>query len=105
MYYVNPSTYFIGGILAATLHEQPVNCADYEAAQFIAPSGQTCYEFAQDFLDRAGRGYLLSPNATEMCGYCPYASGDEYLASLHIQPDQKWRNFGIFLVFCVTNWM
>jgi hypothetical protein len=22
-----------------------------------------------------------------------------------IDPSVKWRNFGIFLVFCVTNWM
>ncbi len=104
MYYVNPSTYFIGGILAATLANQPVECADHEAAHFTPPGSQTCYDFANDFVQSAGRGYLLDGNATDMCGYCPYASGEQYLSSLHIQPDQKWRDFGIFLVFCVTNW-
>ena len=36
--------------------------------------------------------------------YCLYRSGDQYLASLNIRPDEKWRNFGIFLAFCVSNW-
>jgi len=36
--------------------------------------------------------------------YCPYASGDEYLATLNIHADEKWRDFGVFLAFCVSNW-
>ncbi len=47
----------------------------------------------------------MNPNDTADCGYCPYASGSEYLETLGISPDTKWRNFGIFLVFCVTNWL
>lgn len=104
MYYVNPSTYFIGGILSSTLAKQPVHCTDSEAAHFKPPSGKTCIEFAGDFIAKAGRGYLLEPNATDLCAYCPYESGTEYLASLHVQPSQKWRDFGIFLAFCISNW-
>ena len=47
----------------------------------------------------------MNPDSTADCGYCPYASGSEYLETLGISPDVKWRNFGIFLVFCVTNWL
>ncbi|OAA66038.1 ABC drug exporter AtrF [Cordyceps fumosorosea ARSEF 2679] len=104
MYYVNPSTYFVGGVLSSTLASQPVRCADHEAAYFKPPSGKTCAEFASDFVTQAGRGYLIDPNATDMCGYCPYADGTQYLASLHIEPSQKWRDFGIFLAFCISNW-
>ncbi|KAM3486740.1 hypothetical protein MY8738_000234 [Beauveria namnaoensis] len=104
MYYVNPSTYYVGGVLSSTLAHQEVRCADSEAAHFRPPSGKTCAEFANDFIAEAGRGYLIDPNATDMCGYCPYADGTQYLASLHIEPSQKWRDFGIFLAFCISNW-
>jgi ABC-type multidrug transport system permease subunit len=92
-------------VLAATLTGQPVRCAPSEAAYFSPPAGQTCGDFAGAFVREAGRGYLMNPNATADCGYCPYATGDEYLATLGISPDTKWRNFGIFLVFCFTNWL
>ncbi len=80
-----------------------MRCAPEEAAYFSPPSGQTCLEFAGDFVRRAGQGYLTNPGATENCGYCPYASGGEYLAALNISPDQKWRDFGVFLAMCFSN--
>ncbi|KAK4186356.1 putative ABC transporter [Podospora australis] len=105
VYYLNPSTYWVSGVLAATLVGQPVRCAPNEAAYFSPPSGQTCLDFAGDFVRNAGQGYLMNPDATADCGYCPYSTGDEYLRTLGIEPGQKWRDFGIFLTFCVTNWM
>lgn len=36
--------------------------------------------------------------------YCPYTTGNDYLATLNIQASQKWRDFGIFLAFCISNW-
>lgn len=104
LYYVNPSTYWVAGVLAATMKGQPVECADSEAAHFEPPTGQTCGEFAGALLRGVGKGYLMNPDATTGCGYCPYASGEEYLASLNIKPSQKWRDFGIFLAFCFSNW-
>ncbi|KAJ4109141.1 ATP-binding cassette transporter snq2 [Fusarium oxysporum] len=104
MYYANPSTYWIGGILAATLDGTPVECSSEETAKFDAPPGQTCQEYAGAFADSAG-GYLLNPNATSACEFCPMSSGNEYLASLNIDASDKWRDFGIFLAFCVSNWM
>ncbi|PSN60602.1 ABC drug exporter AtrF [Corynespora cassiicola Philippines] len=103
MYYVNPSTYWIGGVLAATLRGQQVQCLPVETARFDAPPGQTCARYAADFLAQAP-GYLLNPDETQGCMYCPYSSGDDYLAGLNITPTEKWRDFGIFLAFCVSNW-
>ncbi|KAH7363392.1 ABC-2 type transporter-domain-containing protein [Plectosphaerella cucumerina] len=104
MYWVNPSTYWIGGILAATLADTPVECAPEETALFDAPGGQTCQEYAGAFASSAG-GYLLNPDATSGCQYCPFTSGSQYLETLNISADDKWRNFGIFLAFCISNWM
>ena len=105
MYYVNPSTWWIAGMLAATLPGIPVVCTDAEAAHFDAPPGQTCLEYAGAFVQQAGRGYLTNPDATADCGYCPYSDGTDFLATLNVLPSDKWRNFGIFLAFVVINWL
>jgi ATP-binding cassette subfamily G (WHITE) protein 2 (SNQ2) len=103
MYYTNPSTYWIGGILAATLNDIPVQCAPHETARFNVPSGETCSSYAGRFLANA-TGYLLNPDATSDCQYCPLSRGNDYLAELNIKASEKWRDFGIFLAFCVSNW-
>ncbi|KAK0386033.1 hypothetical protein NLU13_5870 [Sarocladium strictum] len=104
IYWMNPSTYWIGGLLSATLTGQPVECNEQETAHFNPPPGQTCGEYAAGFIESAG-GYLLNPNSSDQCQYCPYSSGDDYLATINIDASDKWRNFGIFLMFCVTNWL
>ncbi|KAI1477578.1 ABC-2 type transporter-domain-containing protein [Daldinia eschscholtzii] len=103
MYWVNPATYWIGGMLAATLDGVPVRCDPSETAQFDAPPNQTCQSYAGDFAQSAG-GYLLNPEATSGCQYCPYTVGNQYLTTLNVNADEKWRDFGIFLAFCISNW-
>lgn len=103
MYYVNPSTYWIGGVLAATLSGIPVACTPEETGRFDPPPGQTCGSYAGAFAGSAG-GYLLDENATAGCEYCPYSTGDQYLATLNVSPGDKWPYFGIFLAFCFSNW-
>ncbi|TVY50118.1 ABC transporter G family member [Lachnellula occidentalis] len=104
MYYLNPSTYWIGGVLAATLNNTPVECAPQEAAYFNPPPGMTCGAYAQPFVDSIKQGRLMNPGDTSNCGYCQYASGVEFLQTLNIEPDLKWRYFGIFFAFCLSNW-
>ena len=104
IYWLMPSTYWIGGVIAATLRDLPVRCAFDEAARFNPPVDQTCAQFAQSYVDSVGQGYLTNPSATEDCGYCQYSNGVEYMATLNIKPGDKWRNLPIFLAFCVSNW-
>jgi ATP-binding cassette, subfamily G (WHITE), member 2, SNQ2 len=112
MYYLNPSTYWIGGVLAATLPAVRVVCDPAETAVFNVPNGQTCASYAGAFVRELGVGYLTNPDYVggsgglgEGCGYCQFRDGTEYLATLNISPSEKWRDFGIFLVFCCTNWL
>jgi ATP-binding cassette subfamily G (WHITE) protein 2 (SNQ2) len=49
-------------------------------------------------------GYLLNPDASTGCQYCPYSVGNDYLSTLNIKASDKWRDFGIFLAFCCSNW-
>ncbi|THV79965.1 putative ABC transporter [Aureobasidium pullulans] len=103
MYYVNPSTWWISGVLAKTLDGIPVECTSSETAMFNVPAGQTCQSYAGAFADSAG-GYLLNPEATANCEYCPYRLANGYLATLNIQAGDAWRDLGIFCVFVVSNW-
>jgi ATP-binding cassette subfamily G (WHITE) protein 2 (SNQ2) len=104
LYYIIPSTYWIGGILAATLASTEVQCAPEEAAYFNPPSGQTCASYAASFIETVQQGYLTNPDATSNCGYCQFANGVEYMATINVKPSDKWRNLGIFAAFCVSNW-
>ena len=104
IYYLNPATYWIGGVIAATLRDIPVQCSANEAAMFNPPPGQTCGEYAQSYVNTVGTGYLTNPAATTDCGYCQYSSGVEYMASLNVSPSDKWKYLPIFLAFCISNW-
>lgn len=107
MYWVNPSTYWIGGVIAATLRDVNVTCAPDEVATFNHPPGMTCGQYAQSYVDSVRTGYLTNltnPNATGECGYCQYTNGTEYMRSLNVSPSDKWKYLPIFLAFVFSNW-
>lgn len=103
LYYIIPSTWWIRGVLAATLAGIPVRCTVDETAQFTPPPGQTCQSYGGAFAASAG-GYYLDPLSTTLCQYCPYSVGDDYLTTLSISNGERWRDFGIFLAFVISNW-
>ena len=104
VYYMIPSTYWIGGVIAATLRDITVQCAGSEAAIFNPPPGMTCSAYAQGYVDSIGRGYLTNPSATERCGYCQFKNGVEYMATLNVTTDKKWKYLPIFAAFVASNW-
>jgi ATP-binding cassette, subfamily G (WHITE), member 2, SNQ2 len=115
-YYFNPSTYWIGGVLAATLPGVHVTCSSHEMATFRAPPGQSCEEDATSFVEQVGMGYLTTlggvagggaggaSGSEPVCGFCLFCNGTESLSTLNIHPDQKWRDLGISCAFFVSNW-
>lgn len=103
LYYLSPVQWFIHGIVGSVLHGVPVQCATEELAFFDTPNGETCAEYAANFLQTAV-GYLSNPTATSNCGYCQYSTGDDFLAGIHITYGFRWQSFGIFLGFCITNY-
>jgi len=88
IYYLIPSTYWIGGVIAATLRDTLIRCATQELAYFNPPPGETCGTYAQNFVN-ATTGYLSNPSATTNCGYCQYSNGVEYMQILNIEPRGK----------------
>ncbi|QKX60078.1 uncharacterized protein TRUGW13939_07220 [Talaromyces rugulosus] len=102
MYYVNPVTWWLRGVLSSILPSVThIECADSEITYFNAPPGQTCQDYAGDSILQ---GYLTNGSATSICGYCPYKDGAEYMHTLNVHDDDKWKCFGIFLAFVIINW-
>ncbi|CAG9945597.1 unnamed protein product [Clonostachys rosea f. rosea IK726] len=101
MYRVNPFTYIIEGLLGTGLGNAPMYCADNELIRFTAPEGSTCAEYTAPFLSEAG-GYIVDSNATE-CEYCPVTETSQFLASVSVSYEHRWRDFGFLVVFSVFN--
>ncbi|KAF8748804.1 ABC transporter [Rhizoctonia solani] len=73
-----------------------------EFAVFQPPQGQTCLQWAGDFVN-VSVGYLDNPDSTFDCRYCPYEYGDDFYNRLGISFDTRWRDFGIVIAFTVFN--
>jgi hypothetical protein len=48
-------------------------------------------------------GKLLNPDATSVCKYCRYSVSDQYLQTLNMSFDDRWRNFGFMCIYIVFN--
>ncbi|KFA53886.1 hypothetical protein S40293_08246 [Stachybotrys chartarum IBT 40293] len=104
MYYIGPFTYWIGGIAAMILSPIDVACHDSELSRFSPPPNNTCLEYSESWLSRV-TGYLDNPDATSDCGYCQYASGEDYLSTISVELSDAWPYLAIFVLFTVTNYL
>lgn len=104
MYRVNPLTYLVSSLLSATLGDAHMHCANNEVLTFFAPPGQTCREYMEDYRSVNG-GYLLNPDAqgSDQCQFCSLEYTNQYLSSLSIDFDNRWRDFGLLWVYIVVN--
>jgi ABC-type multidrug transport system ATPase subunit len=102
MYRVSPFTYYISGIGSTALHGRGVECNAAEMSVLSPPTGQTCYQYLNEYSTMAG-GSLSNPNATENCQYCSISSADQYLAAREIYWGDRWRNYGIFWCYFIFN--
>lgn len=103
MYRLSPYTYLIEGLLGQAVGRQEINCAQTELVMVQPPSGQTCSQYLQAYIDQAG-GYLTNPDASSGCEFCSSRTTDEFLqSSFNIFYEHHWRNLGIVAAFCVFN--
>ncbi|KAF8744340.1 ABC transporter, partial [Rhizoctonia solani] len=102
LYHLDPFTRMISGLVSTELHGLPITCSPIEFSIFQPPSGQTCMQWAGDFVN-ATVGYLDNPEASSDCRYCPYSVGDDFYVGLDISFDTRWRDLGIMIAFTVFN--
>ncbi|KAJ7687385.1 ABC-2 type transporter-domain-containing protein [Mycena rosella] len=98
LYQLVPYTRSISAMVATELHGLKIVCKSDEFSTFNPPSGQTCSQWAQDFVTLAG-GYLDNGNDTTACRYCSYAVGDEFYTPLGISYSNRWRDAFVFLAY------
>ena len=102
LYWANPLTWFTRGLLASIMHRLPVRCSPAELVRFTPPANTTCGAFAGDWLAHAS-GYIVDLDASDECQYCIFENGDEYLKTINVQYENRWRDLGIFCIFLGTN--
>ncbi|EOR04827.1 Brefeldin A resistance protein [Wallemia ichthyophaga EXF-994] len=100
LYYINPLTYFLDGMIGATTHDTTVRCVESEMATFNPPPGQTCEAYAGSFA-QSSPGYLANPAATTACQYCPMSDSSSFLSQIHVYQGEgwPWGYFGIFSLY------
>ncbi|KAJ5365460.1 multidrug resistance protein CDR1 [Penicillium concentricum] len=103
LYYLNPFTYLTQGLLQPVAWGLHIQCSQDELTHFEIPTSLTCGEYMADFLE-ANSGYLVNPNDTAACSYCPYTTGADYLKTINISGDYYgWRGIGITALFCISS--
>ena len=106
MYYLNPFTYLMGGLLTFSLWDKKVTCKESEFAIFDPPSGQSCENYLSIYLQGLGRSAnLVNPDATAACKVCQYRTGSDYLATVNItEYSHGWRDIGICVIFAISSY-
>ncbi|KAL5042237.1 hypothetical protein BDW71DRAFT_211366 [Aspergillus fruticulosus] len=102
MYYVSPFTWLASGLLSTGVANAEIECASNEYVRFLPPTGQSCGSYMASYLSASG-GYLVDPDNAAQCEFCPLRSTNEYLSTVNIRFEDRWRNFGIILMYIVVN--
>ncbi|OQU96073.1 hypothetical protein CLAIMM_02209 [Cladophialophora immunda] len=106
MYRVSPFTYLVAAMLSTAVMDADVRCAENEYLRFNPPPGETCAQYMEPYMNVAG-GYLLNGTSSAggnwSCNYCPIGKTNTFLASLYINPQDRWRNLGLLWVYIVFN--
>ncbi|KAJ5215363.1 ABC transporter [Penicillium cinerascens] len=101
-YKVSPLFYMNEGVVVDVLHDLPLHCTDSEVSVFQPPNSTTCYQYAASFLQNA-TGFLVNPNSTANCEYCPYKNGQAYYTQYDYSYGHRGRNVAVFIGFIAFN--
>ncbi|ERF69401.1 hypothetical protein EPUS_05946 [Endocarpon pusillum Z07020] len=102
MYRITPITYFINALVSTGISGVEITCTAQDVLQFDPPGGQNCGHYLTDYINEMG-GKLFNPDATEECQYCPVSTTDNLIARLGIDYRDRWKNFGITLIYSAVN--
>lgn len=78
-----------------------VRCGNQEFQVIVPPSGQECLAYLEPYT-LAATGYAQVLDNGD-CGYCVYASGDQFLATLGMSFSHRWRDVGLMCAYIIFN--
>ncbi|KAK1972213.1 multidrug resistance protein CDR1 [Colletotrichum sublineola] len=102
MYRVSPFTYLVSSILSTGLANSKVTCSSEDYIHFSPPDNTTCGSYMSGYIKAMG-GYLENPTSRADCSFCPVDNTNAFLASISSNFDNRWRDFGIGMVYIVFN--
>ncbi|PVH93264.1 hypothetical protein DM02DRAFT_241565 [Periconia macrospinosa] len=105
LYWINPFTYLLGGLVTAVIEDQPVVCKEDDLYILSPPSNQTCGSYLSSWADSA-KVQILNPSSTENCRLCQYTTGNQYLEGFRLGKGENggiWGNWGIFVLFTASS--
>ena len=103
IYWLDPFTYLVGGLLAQLLWDVDIECKPNELTDIPIPSGNRCGEYMASLLSE-NAGYVVDPRSRTSCEYCPYETGVDYPKTLNINGRYyAWRDVGITTLFCISS--
>ncbi|KAF8598979.1 pleiotropic drug resistance ABC transporter [Ceratobasidium sp. AG-I] len=102
MYRLSPFTYLIEGMFVDAVGQTAIQCASKEIQTLSPPSGQSCQAYMSQYISQAG-GYLLNPDESTGCQFCPRSSADTYLSTLNMSFSHRWRNIGLLFAYIIFN--
>ncbi|GAA5828045.1 hypothetical protein JCM11251_005707 [Rhodosporidiobolus azoricus] len=102
LYYLDPFTWLISGLVTNELEGLDIRCLDREYRTIEPPAGQSCGEYLNPYIGAAG-GYLFDENATSNCQYCQYSQGSDFYEPLGMDFGQRYAYILYFLAYCAFN--
>ncbi|KAH7148162.1 ABC multidrug transporter [Fusarium sp. MPI-SDFR-AT-0072] len=104
LYWLDPFTYLIGGLLEPVVWDVKVQCKPEELTSIPLPDNTTCGDYMADFLS-SNAGYVVDAGSTSSCDYCAYSTGADYMKSMNINASYYgWRDVGITALFCISSY-
>ncbi|RVX71601.1 hypothetical protein B0A52_03785 [Exophiala mesophila] len=107
LYWINPFTYLMGGLLLFPNWDIVIECSEKELAIFDPPANQTCAQYLEDYMTTpfGMASNLLNPDAQNGCQVCQYRSGSDWLRSLNTKDYYYgWRDIGIVAIFVCSSY-
>ncbi|CDR37662.1 CYFA0S01e14422g1_1 [Cyberlindnera fabianii] len=103
MYRVSPFTYFASGFLTNSVAHNAVICTESEFVVVTPPGGLTCNAYLGQFIGSYSTGYIEDPSSTTKCAFCAMSFTDDFLASVGLDYNTRWRDLGIFIAYIFIN--
>lgn len=100
--WLSPLRYLYGAMMTASLGDLTLNCIEEDLVTFYPPPGQTCYDYAANYLATTS-GYLVDGSSTTSCQYCTSSTGYDYIQQIGFSNGTKWRDWAITIIWCLSN--
>lgn len=92
MYHLSPFTYLIDALVSNALGGVTIRCKQDQFQVLNPPANEQCVNWLQPYTQTYGGYAEVLQNGD--CGYCTYATGDQFLSTVGMSYSHRWRNVG-----------